>query len=111
MNSYVNNNILRFEAPTPEDLRLGIAARVRSRRLEMNLTQKGLSARAGIPLATYRRFEAIGEISLSNLILVAVVLGMTKDLEKIFSDERYQNIEEVINAGKTRARKRGRKND
>ena len=111
MNSYVNNNILRFDAPTPKDLRLAIATRVKARRLEMNLTQKGMSARSGIPLATYRRFEAIGEISLSNLIMVAVVFGMTEDFEKIFSEKRYQNIDEVINAGKAQARMRGRKND
>ena len=111
MNNYINNNILGLNTLTLEDLRLGIAARVRARRLEMNLTQKGMSARAGISLATYRRFEAIGEISLANLIMVAVVLGMTEDLGKIFSEERYQNIDEVINAGKIHARKRGRKND
>ena len=111
MNSSINNNILQFNAASPEQIRLGIASRVKMRRLELNLTQKGLSARACIPLPTYRRFERIGEISLSNLILIAVVLGMTQDLENIFSERRYQNIEEVINADKIRTRKRGRRND
>ena len=81
------------------------------RNCEMNLTQKGMAARAGIPLATYRRFEATGDISVSNLIRISVVLRMTNDLEKLFSEKRYQNIDEVINAEKLRARKRGRKND
>ena len=111
MNSRINNNILQLNDSSPEALRLGLAMRVRTRRLEMNLTQKGMAARAGIPLATYRRFEACGESSLSNLILIAVVLGMTSDIERLFSERRYQNIEEVINAEKTRLRKRGRRND
>ena len=111
MNNRLNNNILRFNSASPEEVRLGIASRVKMRRLEMNLTQKGLSARAGIPLPTYRRFEVTGEISLSNLIMISVVLGMTPDLEIIFSERRYQNIDEVINAEKIRARKRGRRND
>ena len=81
------------------------------RRLEMDLTQKGMASRASIPFATYRRFEECGEISLSNLILISVVLGMTDEIEKIFSERRYRDINDVINAEKTRNRKRGRKND
>ena len=111
MKSHLNNNILQFNEHSPEAVRLGIASRVKMRRLEMNLTQKGFSARAGIPFPTYRRFETTGEISLSNLILIAVVLGMTSDLETIFSERRYQSIDEVINAEKIRTRKRGRRND
>jgi len=111
MNNDVNDIILRLNATSPETIRLGIASRAKMRRLEMNFTQKGLSARAGIPLPTYRRFETTGETSLSNLISIAFVLGMTPDLEKIFSERRYQNIDEVINADKIRARKRGRRND
>ena len=111
MNSGINNNILQVNLFSLEELRLGIAARIKARRLEMNLTQKGIAARAGIPFATYRRLETNGEGSLSNLILIAAVLGMTSDIETLFSARRYQNIDEVINAEKIRARKRGRKND
>ena len=107
----VNNNILGFNELSLEAVRIGVARRVRLRRLEMDLTQKGMALRASIPLATYRRFEECGEISLSNLILISVVLGMTDEIEKIFSERRYRDINDVINAGKTRNRKRGRKND
>jgi len=113
MDIKINNNILGFNVTpsSPESVKRGIAARARARRLEMNLTQQGMSARSGIPLATYRRFETSGEISISNLLLVAVVLGMISDFEKLFIEKRYQNIDDVINAGRIRARKRGKKND
>jgi len=111
MNIEISNNILGFNEHSPETIRSGIAGRIRLRRLEMNLTQKGMASRALIPVATYRRFEATGEISLSNLILISVVLGMTDDLERIFSERRYRDINDVINAEKTGKRKRGRKND
>jgi transcriptional regulator with XRE-family HTH domain len=110
MDNEINDTILFVNANSPGALKLGLAARARARRLEMNLTQKGMAARAGIPVATYRRFETTGDISVSNLILVSVVLRMTSDIEKLFSERRYQNIDEVINAEKLRARKRGRKN-
>ena len=110
MNSNVNDTILYVNSNPPGALKLGLAARVKARRLEINLTQKGMAARTGIPLATYRRFEATGDISVSNLILISVVLRMTTDIEKLFSERRYQNIDDVINADKFCARKRGRKN-
>jgi transcriptional regulator with XRE-family HTH domain len=88
-----------------------IAERVRARRLELNLTQKGLAARACIPVSTYRRFETTGQISLSSLILIAVVLGLSDDFEALFTARRYQNIDEVLAANKVSQRKRGRRND
>jgi transcriptional regulator with XRE-family HTH domain len=110
MNIDISDNILSI-IESNIDLSLGVAGRVRERRLEMNLTQKGFAARAGIPLATYRRFERSGEISLSNLILVAYALGMTLDIEKLFSERRYENIDAVINAESVKKRKRGKRND
>jgi len=58
------NNILSFNISTPNDISSQIASRVKARRLELNLTQEGLSTRAGLKFATYRRFEQTGEISL-----------------------------------------------
>ena len=51
------NNILSFNIPNPSDVAMQIAARVKVRRLELNLTQEGLASRAGVKFATYRRFE------------------------------------------------------
>ena len=58
------NNILLLNVANPSDIALQIAARVKARRLELNLTQEGLASRAGVKFATYRRFEQTGEISL-----------------------------------------------
>ena len=56
------NNILAFDVLSPSEVALQIAARVKTRRLELNLTQEGMAARAGLKFATYRRFEQTGEI-------------------------------------------------
>jgi transcriptional regulator with XRE-family HTH domain len=81
------------------------------RRLEMNLTQQAFAKRAGIALATYRRFEQTGEISLHNLILVSVPLGMMDDFAGLFTQRRYRSIDEVVGEGRFKTRKRGRRND
>lgn len=44
------NNILSFNIITPSDVAIQIAARVKDRRLELNLTQAGLSSRAGVKI-------------------------------------------------------------
>ena len=49
------DNILSFESISLASKAMALAMRAKARRLEMNLTQEGLSVRAGIPLATYRR--------------------------------------------------------
>jgi transcriptional regulator with XRE-family HTH domain len=107
----LNNNILSFDSPSPDAIMRGLSERVRARRLEMNLTQKALAGRAGMPFATYRRFETSGEVSIKNLIMIATALGATDDFESLFSSRRYQNIDEVINMKKIKVRKRGRRNE
>ncbi len=61
------NNIL-FNIASPNEVAKQIASRVKARRLELNLTQEGMSAKAGVKFATYRRFEQTGEISLRGLL-------------------------------------------
>ena len=53
------NNIISFNLSTPDDVAKQIAARVKARRLELNLTQEGIATRAGLKFATYRRFDNI----------------------------------------------------
>lgn len=103
------DNILLFIESTPQEVALQIAARVRARRLEMNLTQEGLSIRAGIKLPTYRRFERKGEISLKGLLQVAFALNALNDFSSLFSQRKYQSLDDVVNETKLN-RKRGRKN-
>lgn len=64
--------MIAFNISNPNEVALQIAARVKARRLELDLTQEGLAARAGVKFATYRRFEQTGEISLKGLLLSIV---------------------------------------
>ena len=55
------NKMISFDMVTPNDVAKQIAARVKARRLELNLTQEGIATRAGLKFATYRRFEQTGK--------------------------------------------------
>ncbi len=106
-----NDNILAFISNTPDALMQSIAERVRQIRLRLNWTQKLLAAKVGIPLATYRRFESLGEISLRGLVMIAISLGAEDDLGQLFSAKNYQSIDELIDSTKIEQRKRATRNE
>jgi len=85
-----------------------IALRVKARRLEMNLTQRGLALRSDVNIETYRRFEKSSEISLANLLKIALALNMLDDFDSLFSQQQFEKIEDVLSTKKSK-RKRGRK--
>lgn len=88
-----------------------IAQNLKERRLQMNLTQEGLSVRSGVPLATLRKFEQQGVISLESLLKLMMVLGMLEAMVEAtkVSQTSFSSIDEVIALESTPKRKRGRK--
>lgn len=111
MNISLNDNILSLIDKTPDLLMLGIAGRVRQRRLEKGWTQKMLAVKAGVSLGSYRRFESSGEISLRSLLMLAFALDMTDDFETLFSGRTYQSIDDILKAEQSKQRKRGNRNE
>lgn len=101
--------MLAFNLSTPKDIALQLAARVKARRLELDLTQEGLAARAGIKFATYRRFEQTGEISLKGLLQVGFALNALSEFDTLFAQRQYQSLDDVLNEQSV-TRKRGKKN-
>ncbi|GHT73073.1 hypothetical protein AGMMS50262_03540 [Bacteroidia bacterium] len=105
----INDNILSLIEGTPNSIIQGISERMKQRRLELALTQKGLAQRSGIPLPTYRRFERTGEISLRSLIMLGIALGMTTEFSELFATKTYSSIDELLK--QTKKRQRGKRNE
>ena len=104
------NNIMSFNILTPNDVAKQIAARVKARRLELNLTQEGMAARAGLKFATYRRIEQTGEISLKGLLQIGFALNILSEFDALFAQKQYQSLYDVLNEQSV-IRKRGKKNE
>lgn len=94
---------------TPAKAKTALAANMRERRLALNLTQAGLSERSGVALATLRKFEQSGSVSLDNLLkLMLVVGGLRKIVEATASEQkRYSSIDDVLSNTTRPKRKRG----
>src|SRR5690606_38909693 len=89
---------------------LTVAEYVRKRRLSMELTQAGLAERSGIPLATLRKFEKKGIISLESLLKLLTVVGGVDELLSALKPAKpeFTSIVEVLETKEVN-RKRGRK--
>ena len=75
-----------------------IATNLRKRRLAMGLTQQGLARRAGVSLATLRKFEQKRVISLESFLKLAMVLDALEAVVKATEPPalEYSSIDEVL---------------
>lgn len=96
---------------SPNNILKGIAGRVKERRLERDLTQKAFAKRAGVGYDAYRRFENSGQITLHNLVLCAIALDDVEGFEELFTKKSYQSMDDLLNTGETKKRKRGSRDE
>lgn len=79
---------------TEHSVKAGVAKRAKDRRKELRLSQKELSNRSGVSYASLRRFENMGEISLTSLIKLANALDCMEDFNSIFSTKAIKNLKD-----------------
>ena len=94
---------------TPAKAKRKVADNMRDRRLAMNLTQEGLSKRSGVALATLRKFEQSGAVSVDNLFKLMLVVGGLEDTIKATApnETNFNSIEDVVAGRDSPRRKRG----
>lgn len=109
MTNILSDNDYQLDAFNPFAIAQGIATRLKQRRLEHNLTQDALADRSGVSLGSLKRFEQHNEISLKNLLLLAVALDCTAEFAELFAGQHFNSIEEVLKAKAGKKRKRGRR--
>ena len=85
------------ELKFPQEIAKDIALQEKKKRKKRKLTQAELSKRAGISLASLKRFEQTGEISFVSLIKIADILDEKEAFAELFTTKEYRSIQEVIN--------------
>ncbi|NBV45524.1 MAG: helix-turn-helix domain-containing protein [Planctomycetia bacterium] len=93
----------------PTDVALALARRTKAVRLVQGWTQATLARRAGVTLASYRRFEATGKSSLELVLRVAHALGRLAEFAVLLTPPPASSIEELAarSAPSIPERKRG----
>lgn len=74
----------------------GVGERARALRLMRKLRQEQLATRAGVGIATVRRFEKTGGASIENVLRIATVLDAERAFEKLFEAPAYASLDEAI---------------
>jgi transcriptional regulator with XRE-family HTH domain len=97
-----------FSLETPESVSRTLAARVRELRLARGWKQVTLAQRSGVSLASLRRFEESGRVSLQNLLDLAFALNRLDDFAALFQGPRASSLAELEAAERRTTRKRGR---
>lgn len=96
---------------SPKEVAGDIARRAKQRRLQMNITQKELAERSGVSFGSVKRFEQKGEVSLKNLLQIAVVLRALDEFGQLFETDSYRSIDEMLEQKRANKRERARSND
>jgi transcriptional regulator with XRE-family HTH domain len=97
-----------FSLQTPEQVRQTLAARTKALRLAKGWKQITLAQRSGVSLASLRRFEDSGRISLESLLELAFALNRLDDFESLLEPLRASSLAELEAAEERSPRKRGR---
>jgi len=86
-----------------------VSVNMRRLRLEKELTQEGLSERSGVSLASLRKFEQKGIISLESFFKLALVLDCLDQVVSSTEPSRkpYRSIDDVLKKNKDKKRQRG----
>lgn len=92
----------------PSDMAGSLAKRVKALRLLRAWTQATLAQRAGVTVASYRRFETTGKASLELVLKVAHALARLEEFDQIFQSPPARSIEELEQRTAQPTRKRGR---
>jgi predicted transcriptional regulator len=84
------DNIIAISASNLSDVAVQIAARVKDRRLELDLTQEGLAARAASSL---RRIAGLSKraVFISGLLQIGFALNALSEFDALFSQKQYKS--------------------
>lgn len=82
---------------TPFDLQLELSQFIRKMRKQKKLSVKALVDKSGVPDSTIRKFEATGEISLRQFLMLYAAVSQLKKIRVLMeSEESPSSIDEVL---------------
>lgn len=99
--------IFNLDFRTPRDVQGQVRSAMRNRRLALNMTQKDLAEKSGMPLATLKRFEQTGEISFAGLLAIAGAIDALEEFRNLFPIPPARTLDQLdaVNKPRQRARK------
>lgn len=85
-----------FRLTSPAQIIERVAARMKRRRIDANLTQRELASRSGVSFSTLRMFEEKGKASFEAVVKLAFALEAEAEFEALFPARPPLTLDDVI---------------
>jgi DNA-binding XRE family transcriptional regulator len=96
--------MLELNLYTPNKIQKLLSQRIRRLRLINEWTQVELAERSGISLASLKRFESTGKISLERLLLLAWTFGRLDEFTSLLEEPEIMTLADIRKLEKKRQR-------
>jgi transcriptional regulator with XRE-family HTH domain len=87
--------ITSYNIQSPEEVARDLATRFRTIRLSHQWKQRTLAERSGVTLASLRRFEQTGKVSLHHLLRLAEAMGCLDEFTGLLQRPEATSIAEL----------------
>jgi transcriptional regulator with XRE-family HTH domain len=81
---------------SPAEIITGVAARMKRRRIDFNLTHRDLAERSGVSYGSLRLFEETGKASFEAVVKIAFALEAETEFEALFPPRPTKTIDEIV---------------
>lgn len=86
----------------PSEIALNLGKRIKRIRRRKKITQLQMAQRCNVSYGSLKKFEQTGEISLVSLIKIAMELGLSDEINNLFTKPVYNSLDEFLADAKTR---------
>ncbi len=93
---------------SPSEVAQLLAGRMKALRLLAGYKQTTLAQRAGMSVASLKRFESTGQIALASLLRLAHVLDRLPELTELFAPSQATSLAELRGQAQSKNPRRGR---
>jgi transcriptional regulator with XRE-family HTH domain len=88
--------MITLNIKSPADILRDVAARMKRRRIEANLTQRELASRSGVSYGSLRLFEETGKASFEAVVKIAFALEAEAQFEALFPSRPPMTLEDIL---------------
>jgi transcriptional regulator with XRE-family HTH domain len=79
--------------PTPLEVSKALAAKHRTLRKQLKMSQEEMAERSGVSLGSLKRFENTGKISLESILKLIHILGRLNEFDNLLREK--ENLNEI----------------
>jgi transcriptional regulator with XRE-family HTH domain len=88
--------MLAFNLTSPAEIMERVAARMKRRRIDAEITQRDLAERSGVSYGSLRLFEETGKASFESVVKIAFALEAEAEFESLFPPRPAKTIDEIV---------------